>query len=130
MSVPSTAVGRDLVVIVHPASTIEELGRAELIHLFLGRQRRLPGGQRALVIDLVGPGDEKRLFYARLVGKDLAEIQSYWARLVFTGRGSAPWQAESVDELLDLVHSNPGAIGYLDEANVDHRARVVFRLTP
>lgn len=124
-----TAAGTELAVIVNPGSGVAELSRAEVINIFLGRQRQLPSGVTALTVDLPGPHDEKRLFYHRLVGKEPTEINSYWARLVFSGRGAAPWQAESPDEVLRIVEDYEGAIGYVERGLVDdQRVRVVYTL--
>lgn len=124
-----TAAGSDLAVIVNPESGVSELSRAEVINIFLGRQRRLPSGVAALTVDLAGASDEKRQFYSRLVGKEPAEINSYWARLVFSGRGAAPWQAESPEEVLDIVENYKGAIGYIERHRVvDGRVKIVHTL--
>lgn len=124
-----TAAGTDLAIIVHPQSGVAELSRAEVINIFLGRQRRLPSGVMALTVDLAGASDEKRQFYYRLVGKEPAEINSYWARLVFSGRGAAPWQAESPEEVLGIVENYKGAIGYIQRHRVvDGRVKIVHTL--
>ena len=105
-----------------------ELTKAEVIHLFMGRQKRLPSGAAALTVDLGGTLPDKALFYATLVNKDLAEINSYWARLIFSGQGSPPLQAESTENVLEIVQNNRGAIGYVDADKVGPGVRVVFRL--
>lgn len=120
--------GAELVVIVHPESGVTSLTRAEVIHLFMGRQKRLPSGAAALTVDLGGALQDKAFFYAALVNKDLAEVNSYWARLVFSGQGSPPRQAESVQDMLEIVRSNKGAIGYIEADAVVPEVRVVFRL--
>ncbi|AGA91934.1 hypothetical protein Thimo_3256 [Thioflavicoccus mobilis 8321] len=120
--------GEEFAVIVNPDSGVVELSRAEVINIFLGRQRSLPSGVTALTVDLVGERDEKRQFYSYLVGKEPAEINSYWARLIFSGRGAAPWQAASPSEVLDIVQNYKGAIGYIHRDLVDGRARIVYML--
>jgi ABC-type phosphate transport system substrate-binding protein len=120
--------GAGLVVIVNPDSGVTELTKAEVIHLFMGRQKRLPSGAAALTVDLGGTLPDKALFYAALVNKDLAEINSYWARLIFSGQGSPPLQAESAENVLEIVQNNRGAIGYVDADKVGPGVRVVFRL--
>lgn len=116
----------DLVVIANPHSGIEKLSKDELVNLYMGRYRKLPSGVTVLPIDLGGRAGEKAHFYAMLVGKELPEINSYWARLMFSGQGSPPLQVESMDEVLDIVGSSKGAIGYIDRKKVDKRVKLVF----
>src|SRR5512146_3193205 len=73
----------DLVVVVNPKSGVHQLSRDEVINIFLGRYRQLPGGIAAEPLDLPAGVADRALFYERLVGKDQAEINAYWARLVF-----------------------------------------------
>jgi len=123
---PSGAAADELAVIVNQECGVVRLTRDQLINIFLGRQRRLPDGTRVLAVDLLGPNDEKARFYKGLTNKTLSEINSYWARLVFSGRGSPPWQAESAAEVHEIVSSQPGAIGYIDPAHIQSGVRVVY----
>ncbi len=125
---PQLGSAAELAVIVNPEAGVVELTRAQLINIFFGRQRRLPSGQAALPIDLAGEGGVKAQFYGKLVEKSLAEVRSYWARLVFSGQGSAPWQAQSTDEVLGIIEENRGAIGYIPAHQADHRVRIVYLL--
>lgn len=115
-----------LVVIVSAQGSLNELNRSELVHLYMGRLNRLPSGLNALPLDLA---EAREVFYQELVNKPLSEINAYWARLVFSGRASPPRTIATVDEMLDIVASNPGAIGYIHRADVDERVRVVMEIS-
>ncbi|MCB1777162.1 MAG: hypothetical protein KDI50_06980 [Candidatus Competibacteraceae bacterium] len=128
LSASLTAGAGDLAVIVNAKSGVEQLTKAEVINLFLGRQKRLPSGAAALTVDLAGPNAEKQQFYARLVNKQLAEINSYWARLFFSGQGSPPRQAEAPEEVLEIVENNQSAIGYVERTKVNSRVKIVYLL--
>lgn len=119
------ACAEDLVVIVHPDSGIEQLSRTEVINIFLGRYKKLPTGQSAAPIDTL---PLKEQFYTRLVGKPLAEINAYWARLVFSGATSPPAQASSEQTALNLLADQPGAIAYVARSKAGKNARIVFTL--
>ncbi len=126
MPVASEVIGdNDLVVIVNADSGIALLSRNDLINLYMGRIHRLPSGGSVLPLDLA---QERSEFYRILVDKHLAEINSYWARLVFSGRASPPRQVASTGEILDIVASNRGAIGYLRRSDVDDRVLVLGSL--
>lgn len=125
-----TAGAGNLVVVVNPASGIENLTRSQAIDIFLGRYRKLPSGAVALPIDLRVDTPERKQFYLLLVGKDLAQMSSYWARLVFSGQATPPFPVPDARTALDLVATNPNAIAYLDRATVDSRVKVVLELNP
>ncbi len=122
LSVPAS-LRAELVVIVHPSAETDQLSRSDLINIFMGRYRKLPSGVAALPVDL-GPLRER--FYRQLVNKDLAEINSYWARLVFSGQASPPLQLAEEKEMLAYLRRNPGAIGFIDRANVPEDMVVVL----
>jgi len=118
----------DLVVITHPAAGVEKLDRNEVVNLFFGRHRQLPSGIPAIPLDQPSTSQERTAFYAMLVGKNLSEINAYWARLVFSGRMQPPRQTISSSELLSLVRDNRGAVGYVDRQKSDSRVKVVYEL--
>ena len=125
-----TAEAGNLVIIVNPASGIEHLTRSQIVDIFLGRNRKLPSGAVAIPIDLRSGAPERNEFYLLLVGKNLAQMSSYWARLVFSGQATPPFPVSDVRTALDLVATNPNAIAYLDRTAVDSRVKVVLEFNP
>jgi ABC-type phosphate transport system substrate-binding protein len=119
-----------IVVIVNPASGVDRLTRDEVIDIFLGRYRKLPSGAVALPIDVSEAGSERAQFYQSLVKKSPAEMSSYWARLVFSGQTSPPFQVPDVKTALQLVESNPNAIAYVSRALVSTKVKVVLEIAP
>ncbi|MEO8159370.1 MAG: hypothetical protein ABI648_16345 [Betaproteobacteria bacterium] len=122
---PAHAAG-DLVVITNAGNGVEKLTRDEVVNIFMGRYKKLPSGMAALPVDESG---EKAAFYRALLGKELPEIQSYWARLVFSGQGSPPRQMDNADEVLETIINNKGAIGYVDKKKVSSRVKVLLDLS-
>ena len=119
----------ELVVIVNPSSGVAHLTREEVVDIFLGRYRKFPSGRVALPID-VESSSERTMFYQLLVKKSPAEISSYWARLVFSGQKSPPFQVADVKTAVELVEGNPNAIAYVDRASVNARVKVVLEIKP
>ena len=119
----------DMVVITNPASGVERLTRDEVTAIYMGRTKKLPSGITALPIDQAAINPEKTRFYHELINKELAEINSYWARLIFSGQGSPPRQADNSVEVLDIVSANKGAIGYVLRSVADRRVKIVLDLS-
>ena len=125
---PAAAAVADVVVIANPKSGVEKLNHDEVVNIFLGRFRQLPSGLSALPADLPPAQPEKAIFYRLLVNKELAEINSYWERLFFSGRTVPPRQTIGNDDLLNWVAGTPGGLGYIERARVDNRVRIVYEL--
>ncbi len=127
LQAPSAWADTDLVIVVNPASGVERQNREEVTALFMGRTKKLPSGLMALPIDQSASGDRPR-FYRELVNKEPAEINAYWARLIFSGQGSPPRQADNAAEVIEIVSGNKGAIGYLPRGAADRRVRIILDL--
>lgn len=123
-----TAAPADPVIIANASNGTESLSREAVANIFLGRFRQYPSGRSAVPVDLPGGHPGKASFYRLLVNKEPAEINSYWARLVFSGRTAPPRVVSSTEEMLQVVASVPGAIGYLPHPPTDNRVRVVLNL--
>jgi ABC-type phosphate transport system substrate-binding protein len=119
-----------LVVVVNLQSGVDKLSRDEVIDIFLGRYRKLPSGKTALPIDVAETNPARARFYELLVKKSSSEMSSYWARLVFSGQTSPPFQVPDTQAALELVHSSPNAIAYIDRSAVSANVKVVFELKP
>jgi len=118
----------ELVVIVHAGSPVEHLERHDVINIFMGRFRQFPDGAPAVPLDVAGESPERREFYRKLLAKTLAEINAYWARLLFSGRTLPPRGLPDQARVLDQVAADPAAIGYADRKNLDSRVKIVYEL--
>lgn len=119
----------ELAVVANPNSGIEKLSKDEVINIYMGRTRKLPNGLTGMPIDLNNTHHEKMQFYSLLVGKELAEINSYWARLRFSGLGQPPLQVNSMEDAINLVSENKGAIAYIDSKKIDKRVKLILLLS-
>lgn len=117
-----------LVVIVNANSNIEQLSRSEVVNIFMGRYRRLPDGSELRPLEVRGETPERRDFYHTLLDKSLAEINAYWARLVFSGRTQPPMALDNQRDVLDKVAHDSNAIGYIERANLNNQVKVVYVL--
>ena len=123
------AMGADapqIVVIAHPESGVDKLSKGEVIDIFLGRYRKLPGGRMAVPIDIGESSSERTAFYQALVKKSAAEMSAYWARLVFSGQTPPPFQVSDAKSAIELVQSSPNALAYVDRGAVTTGVKIVF----
>lgn len=101
-------------VIAHPSFPGTKMSAEEVQNVFLGRQTSVQGTGVVLVYQTGGPVKER--FDANVLKRPGAQLDSYWAKLVFTGRAKAPTKKSNDEEVLSYVKSTPGAIGYVDKA--------------
>ena len=119
------AAAAGLVVIVNPDSGVEKLSREEVTRYYMGRSKKMPGGDPVSMIDVEAT---RASFYHALLGRDIAEINAYWARLKFSGQTYPPQMVPADAAALERVARDPNAIAYINESSVDKRVRVVLKL--
>jgi len=118
----------EIVVVVNKQNPVDSLNRRELVDLYMGRTQHYPNGTLVLRLDQAPDSDTRSQFYRSLVNKSVAEVNAYWARLLFTGRASPPQVLDNSASVLDAVRKNPNAIGYVDSRDVDNSVKVIGRV--
>lgn len=106
------ALATDYHIVVSEKNTTRALTEQEALHIFMGRARTFPDGSLATSYELAD--DTQRAgFYRSLADMSLAQLTSYWARLMFSGRNLPPHQVQGRSALLDKVRKDPHAITWL-----------------
>ena len=116
-----------LVVITHSDSAIQTLSREQVSRIFLGRLKLLPTGERVTVVEVESLRER---FYQKLLSRNLAEVNAYWARLQFSGRTQPPLRVVDAAAATAVVVRDPDAIAFIEGAALDARTRVLLRLEP
>lgn len=127
---PSVQATGSLAVVVNARCGVAVMSRNEVINIFFGRYRQFFNGREAQPVDLVDGHPVRGQFYRRLVGKDLADINAYWSRQVFSGRMQALNKVASPDEVMKSVAANPCGIGFIELTKADARFNIVYELAP
>lgn len=115
----------DVVVIVNFNSEMSEMSKRDVARVFLAKTNRLPSGEKANPIE-PAQSQSKKLFYAAVTDKNEVQLRSYWATLIFTGKGRPPKQVKESREVLEFVRSHKGAIGYIEKSLVDDTVKTVM----
>lgn len=103
-------------VVVHPGVDISQLSRSQVVNIFMGRNQKLSNKQLAMPLDIANHQAIKAAFYRRLIDRDLAEVNSYWVRVMFSGEASRPRQVDSFRAVRRLLKEDIGAIAYVPES--------------
>jgi len=117
-----------LAVVVNPQCAVRALTHEQAANIFLGRDRQLPSGGKAIPVEQILPEDLRSQFYLRLTRMHLAAVRSHWARLYFTGQGQPPRQVDNGAAVTAFVLAHPNAVGFLEQSQVTDQVRVVLIL--
>lgn len=100
-------------VVVSAQSNVEQLSQKQVMGLFLGRAKFLPDGDRVKALDHPLDSENRAEFYQALTGKNISDIDAYWARLKYSGRANPPVPVESSEQIIQLLSRESGIIAYL-----------------
>lgn len=118
----------DIYLVVSTANPVRAMTHKQALDLYMGRTRNFPNGDYALPFDQARDAPARATFYKLLTGMDLAQVNSYWARLMFTGQTMPPQPLPDEAAVVEVVKRNPGAIGYLGKPPQDKGLAVVLVL--
>lgn len=110
-------------VLVSTESGVKNLTQKQVMSLFLGRSRFLPGGDKVTVLDHPIGSQMRSGFYLALTGKNISDIDAYWARLKYSGRASPPLPVDTAEQIIDILAQENGVIAYLPSSYKDYLAQ-------
>jgi hypothetical protein len=89
----------------------------EIKKIYLGKSKSFADGVKVNPVNQNGNSiaDE---FNDKVVGKSSSQLNAYWSKLVFTGKGTPPEKLDNDQAVIDFVSSNADAIGYIDSSKV------------
>jgi ABC-type phosphate transport system substrate-binding protein len=120
-----SSVMADVVAVVSSTSPITSLSKAQVTDIFLCKVNHFPNGALAVPIDQAEGSPAREEFYVLYAGKSSAQVMSYWAKIIFTGRGQPPKAVAGSLEVRKLLTGNPQAIGYIERSSVDSSVKIL-----
>ncbi len=114
---------RELVLVVSSHSSIESVSKQTLVDLYLGRQLT----HRIRVGDVITLS-YRDLFYERLTGRDIRQVESLWAQRLFTAEGVPPEMFRKLDNALTWVEQEPDRVLYLEAKDLTDDLKVIYEL--
>ena len=114
----STHTFAEIVVIGNIQNSQQQLTALQVQDIYMGRTRTFPDGKLAYPFD---QADLRGEFYIKLTQRPVAQINAYWARLMFSGRTSPPTKLPDDQSIIEIVKKHEDAIGYINKENVDEQ---------
>lgn len=108
----------DLVLVTHKNNPIENLSKDQIKALFLKKTNKIDG----VKLNSVDSADRElyELFSKTFLNKSIAELNAYWARMIFTGKCKPNIRYEK-DELSSNFKKNPYIITYIKKSDFKNR---------
>lgn len=100
-------------VVVHPDNPLPAVPTSEISDIFLGKKEAWPGGVAVRVVERPIRSEIRGAFTHDLHDRSVESVHQLWQRRILSGRVHAPALAETDEEVLRIVGSDPGAIGYV-----------------
>lgn len=100
-------------VVVHASNPVRSLSADRLSKLFLKKITRWDDGGEAEPVDRDDDSPVRVAFSQEVHGKEVGSIESYWQKMIFSGRATPPPELSSDAEVLAFVRSHPRAVGYV-----------------
>ncbi|MGB3623540.1 MAG: phosphate ABC transporter substrate-binding protein [Ketobacter sp.] len=115
----------EVVVVVNSASAVQQASASEIQQVYLGKRNDI-GGASLTPVDVSEGSEIRTIFYDKVIDKDPAQLNAYWSRLIFTGKGIPPKQYFDEAEVVEVILENEDSIGYIDAAGVTEGLRVIY----
>lgn len=123
----------DIAIITHPATEIT-FDQDEVKRLFLRKLKPVIDNEPIVPVSQSRGSDTRKQFNDVVLDKTENNLKSYWAKLIFTGKGKPPKERGADEDILRIVGNNPGIIGYVDARSIDENppsppVKVILRIT-
>jgi ABC-type phosphate transport system substrate-binding protein len=122
---PPPASAADFVVVANKSVPTASLSKAELQAIFLGEKTRWDDGKPIKIV-ILDEGAAHKSFLQSVVGKTPSQFDSYWKKLIFTGKASAPKAFDAAEKLVVFVEGQSGAIGYVAAGQAGASVKTIF----
>lgn len=125
---PSTATN-PVSVIANISVDLSALPLNDVRAIFTMKKRQWANGKNIQVYVLDKDQSTHKEFCKRVLGVFPRQLQSIWHRLVFSGTGQAPIVLDNEEEMLKIIASTEGAIGYInkDKNDEDIKALTIIK---
>jgi len=121
----ATFASAEVVVIVNANSPLSKADQSDLQQVYLGKRSEI-NDVDVYPIDQSDGNTIRDTFYEKVIEKSASQLNAYWSRLIFTGKGQPPKQYFDDAEVIEVILENEDAIGYIDSSAVTEGVKVIY----
>jgi ABC-type phosphate transport system substrate-binding protein len=128
---PSAAAppARVVSIIAHHSVAIASMSREELRPIFQTRKTTWPDGSAVRAFNLPPSSSARQVLDEVVLGLAPDQMSRYWIDRRIRGDAGPPTTVPNEKLMLQVIRTLPGAIGYVDSANVDASVKVIARIS-
>ncbi len=116
----------ELAIIAHPDNPEPALTLNQVKRLYLAKSNSFPQGGKARRADQEAGSPAYREFLEKVLKSRKKQLDAYWSKMTFTGRGIRPETVGGDAEVKAWVKQRPEGIGYIDLEQIDEQVKVML----
>ena len=116
----------EVAIITHPGTQEIGLSKDKVADVYMGKMKSFSDGTPTKPVDQANGSPLRAKFYKTILGKTESEMNRYWSKRKYTGKGKPPVVVIGDDAVKELVANTPGAIGYIDGNSLDKSVKVIL----
>lgn len=113
-------------VIVHPSVKFEQLSSSHIRRIFTMHYKQWDQNLPIKVFVLAKNNLIHKAFCIQVLGVFPYQLENIWDKLLFSGMGEPPQVLESDQQIIEMVRTTPGAIGYVSSVPKNSRVRTIL----
>lgn len=117
-------VSAEVSIVVHPSND-SSFDKSKIKKIFLGKKKSFSNGRTAILLSASPSDPATDEFNKKVIGKSSNQVNAYWSKMIFTGKGTPPQEMASASEIISAISANPDAIGYVDASAATDAVKVV-----
>ena len=125
LSVSSKVQDSSYVVIVNESNPVSSLSKDQTSRMFLKKVLKWGHGIKVEPVDQSKSSETRKLFTEEIHGKSVSSIKSYWQKMTFSGRSTAPPEKQDDFDVISWVKSRRGAIGYISSSSISDGVKII-----
>jgi ABC-type phosphate transport system substrate-binding protein len=118
----------EIAVVVGQAGGLSQITRDQLKSVFQTQSTKLPGGEKAVPVNLPQGSGVRVDFDKAVLGLGPDEVARYWVDRKIRGGNGPPMKLDSPALVVLHVARTPGAIGYVPAGDARGSVKVVARI--
>ena len=132
LGISTPAAGQEVVVIINADNGATDLTATQVRRYFLKTSPTWNDGEKVRPVDRVGASEERETFLNQILSLSPSEFERYWIERQYANAQSRPIRVSDDSEVLRMVESFKGAIGFVSATAYDaadhSRVRAVLRI--
>ncbi|MBQ0799905.1 MAG: phosphate ABC transporter substrate-binding protein [Porticoccaceae bacterium] len=124
----ASSANAELAIVVNPDYSGGNINMQDIRDLYQGKSKTLNDVQ-VKAVDQSSGSSARKQFLSTVLEKSESEMNRYWSRLIFSGKGRPPEVLDSADAIKRWIALNPEGIGYIDADDVDDTVKVLLKVT-